>query len=145
MKIVRSLFANVIFCWWLLFLFAYFQFWMIIKFQGVSISSRNLSIDNILSLLMIFLILWVLFRILNFPLKNILKLLTIPVNALTLGLFSLILNVIVFYLFQYIANNYLHLITSFSDISIMLGNFWQTLVLSFLMSLWLTILNKLFN
>jgi putative membrane protein len=73
----------------------------------VSISQWSFSVDTIVSLLIVFGVLGFLFWVINSPVKKILSILTIPVNVLTLGLFSLLLNVLVFYLFQYIANTYI--------------------------------------
>ena len=73
----------------------------------MSISQWSFSVDTIVSLLIVFGVLGFLFWVINSPVKKILSILTIPVNVLTLGLFSLLLNVLVFYLFQYIANTYI--------------------------------------
>lgn len=138
MKVIRNLISNVIFCWWLLFAFAYFDLWIEILFQNMSIAQFQFSSENIGSVVMVFLILGIVFWIINFPIKKILSVLTLPINALTLWIFSLILNIVVFYIFQWIANTYI------ADITVNLWTIIQTLILSLLMSLGLTILNKLF-
>ena len=138
MKVIRNLISNVIFCWWLLFAFAYFDLWIEILFQNMSIAQFQFSSENIGSIVMVFLILGIVFWIINFPIKKILSVLTLPINALTLWIFSLILNIVVFYIFQWIANTYI------ADITVNLWTIIQTLILSLLMSLGLTILNKLF-
>ncbi len=138
MKVIRNLISNVIFCWWLLFAFAYFDLWIEILFQNMSIAQFQFSSENIVSVVMVFLILGIVFWIINFPIKKILSVLTLPINALTLWIFSLILNIVVFYIFQWIANTYI------ADITVNLWTIIQTLILSLLMSLGLTILNKLF-
>lgn len=138
MKVIRNLISNVIFCWWLLFAFAYFDLWIEILFQNMSVAQFQFSSENIVSVVMVFLILGIVFWIINFPIKKILSVLTLPINALTLWIFSLILNIVVFYIFQWIANTYI------ANITVNLWTIIQTLILSLLMSLGLTILNKLF-
>ncbi len=71
-----------------------------------------------------FLILAVLFWIVNNIIKVILKILTIPLKYLTFGLFSLVLNMFMLYLFEYFVNN------SAMGITIYLGTIMQVFVLS---------------
>ena len=138
MKVIKKLISNVLICSWLLFLFAYYEFWMRILLKESSISQWTFTTENIAFVLIVFWILGLLFRIINFPIKKILKILTIPVNAITLWLFSLVLNVIVFYLFQYVANNYI------GGVTVELWTILQTFVLSLLMAIGITVLNKIF-
>ncbi|MCX6824001.1 MAG: phage holin family protein [candidate division SR1 bacterium] len=76
----------------------------------------------------IFGILGIVFWLINSVLKNILKILTLPVRLITLGLSSLLLNIIVLYIFEQTVN-YLDL-----GIIIQLGTLVQTLVLSVILS-----------
>jgi len=52
----------------------------------------------------IFGILGILFRLINSVLKSILKILTLPIRMITLWLFSLLLNIIVLYIFEQTVN-----------------------------------------
>ncbi|OQB42260.1 MAG: Membrane protein of unknown function [candidate division CPR1 bacterium ADurb.Bin160] len=52
-----------------------------------------------------FLILAILFWIINNIIKVVLKILTIPLKYMTFGLFSLVLNMFMLYLFEYFVNN----------------------------------------
>lgn len=133
---LKSLLANVIICGLLLFLFAYFELGILITFYEVAIPDLSITGENILALVISFATLGFVFWILNSPIKSILKVLSFPVNALTLWLFSLVINVIIFYVFAWIATTYL------PDVSIQLGNIIQTLILSFVMALGITILKK---
>lgn len=143
MKLIRNLVSNVLICSWLLFLFAYYEFWIKISIQGVSMSQWNFSVESIASVLIMFGVLGFLFWVINTPVKKILSILTIPVNVVTLGLFSLILNVLVFYLFQYLANTYI------VGVHVDLGefgvrqDFLRILILSLAMSIGITVLNKI--
>jgi putative membrane protein len=71
-----------------------------------------------------FLILAVLFWIVNNVIKVILKVLTIPLKYMTFGLFSLVLNMFMIYLFEYFVNN------SSLWITVHLGTFVQVFLLS---------------
>jgi uncharacterized membrane protein YvlD (DUF360 family) len=57
---------------------------------------------------------------------------------LTLGLFSLVINVLIFYLFAWIMNTYFA-----GDVTVVLGNIIQTLILSFIMTFGITVLKKI--
>lgn len=48
----------------------------------------------------------VVFYIINIVLKPILKLVTLPINLLTLGLFSFVINAVCFWLVGYIVNGF---------------------------------------
>lgn len=76
----------------------------------------------------IFGILGVIFRLINSVLKSILKILTLPIRIFTLGLFSLILNLVVLYIFEQTVN-YLDV-----GITVQLGTFIQTAILSIILS-----------
>jgi uncharacterized membrane protein YvlD (DUF360 family) len=64
--------------------------------------------------------------------------LSCPVNFLTLWLASIAINVIVFYMFAYVVNNYLNL-----GVSVQLWAIRQTLILSFIMAISIAILTKI--
>jgi len=132
MKIIKNLIANIVVCWILLYVFNYFSL-------GIKFTFSNSSIENsIISLIWIFLILWFVFRVFNSPIKWILKTLSCPVNFLTLWLASIAINVLIFYLFAYVVNNYLDL-----WVAVKLWEIRQTLILSFIMSIWITVLTKI--
>jgi len=143
MKLLRNLVSNILICSGLLFLFAYYEFWIKISIQDVSISQWSFSVDTIVSLLIVFGVLGFLFWVINSPVKKILSILTIPVNVLTLGLFSLLLNVLVFYLFQYIANTYIVGVTVDLWEFGVRQDFLRLLILSLAMSIGITVLNKI--
>jgi uncharacterized membrane protein YvlD (DUF360 family) len=64
--------------------------------------------------------------------------LSCPVNFLTLWLASIAINVLIFYLFAYVINNYLD-----RWVAVKLWEIWQTFILSFIMSIGITILTKI--
>ena len=132
MKIIKNLIANVVICGALLFLFNYYSIWIRIDFTNPEIQ------ESILTLIWAFLILWFVFWVFNSPIKRILKTLSCPVNFLTLWLASIAINVLVFYIFAYVVNNYLDL-----GVSIQLWQIWQTLILSFIMAIGIAILTKI--
>ena len=132
MKIIKNLIANIVVCWILLYVFNYFSL-------GIKFTFSNSAIENsIVSLIWIFLVLGFIFRIFNSPIKWILKTLSCPVNFLTLWLASIAINVLIFYLFAYVVNNYLDL-----WVAVKLWEIRQTLILSFIMSIWITVLTKI--
>jgi len=53
-----------------------------------------------------YLSIWAIFWILDVIVKKIVKILTLPLNILTLGLFWIFINILFIYLFQYVINNY---------------------------------------
>lgn len=132
MKIIKNLIANIVVCGALLFLFNYYSIWIKISFANPETWS------SIVTLVSTFLILWFIFRVFNSPIKRILKTLSCPVNFLTLWLASIAINVLVFYLFSYAVNNYLDL-----WVTVQLWAIWQTLILSVIMWLWITVLTKI--
>jgi len=132
MKIVKNLIANIVICWILLFVFNYYSLWIKISFSNPEIE------NSIISLIGAFLVLGFIFRVFNSPIKWILKTLSFPVNFMTLWLASIIINVVIFYLFAYVVNNYLDW-----EITIKLWEIWQTLILSFIMSIGITVLTKI--
>lgn len=132
MKIIKNLIANIVVCGALLFVFNYYSIWIKISFANPEMWS------SIITLVSTFLILWFVFRVFNSPIKRILKTLSCPVNFLTLWLASIVINVLVFYLFSYVVNNYLDL-----GVTVQLWAIWQTLILSVIMWLWITVLTKI--
>ncbi len=132
MKIIKNLIANIVVCWILLYVFNYFSL-------GIKFDFSNPATENsIISLIWIFLILGFIFRVFNSPIKWILKTLSCPVNFLTLWLASIAINVLIFYLFAYVINNYLDL-----GVAVKLWEIRQTLILSFIMSIGITVLTKI--
>ena len=103
MKIIKSLIVNVIVSWGLLFLFSEVLWWW--EGFGIKILFEN-SDGSIIKIILVFLMLWLVFRVFNSPIKWILKVLSCPVNFMTFGLVSLVINVWIFYLFQYVVNTY---------------------------------------
>lgn len=73
-------------------------------------------------------ILGIVFRLINSVLKSVLKILTLPVRMVTIGIFSLVLNIAVLYIFEQ-TMNYLDL-----GITVQLGTLMQTFVLSVILS-----------
>ena len=132
MKIIKNLIANIVVCWILLFVFNRFSIWIKFVFSDPTIG------NSIINLAWIFLMLWFVFRIFNSPVKWILKTLSCPVNFLTLWLASIIINVAIFYIFAYVVNNQLD-----RWVTVKLWEIRQTLILSFIMSTWITILTKI--
>ena len=132
MKIIKNLIANIVVCWILLYVFNYFSLWIKITFSNPSVE------NSVISLIWAFLVLGFIFRVFNSPIKWILKTLSCPVNFLTLWLASIAINVLIFYLFAYVVNNYLDW-----EVMVKLWEIWQTLILSFIMSIGITILTKI--
>ena len=133
MKIIKNLVANIVISWALLFIFNYFSIWLKISFSDPEVWK------SIVSLIWTFLLLWLVFWIFNSPIKWLLKTLSCPVNFLTLWLASIIINVLVFYMFAYVVNNYLDW-----WVVVKLWQIWQTFILSFIMSIGITVLTKIF-
>ena len=130
-KPLTNTLANVAISGFLLWLLSYFKL-------GISISvDPELSV-TIYHLIGVFAVLGFVFWILNSPIKWIIQKLSFPVNMLTLGLFSLVINVFIFYLFEWIMDTYVS-----PDVIVDLGNFLQTLVLSLIMTVGITILKKI--
>ncbi|MFZ2150584.1 MAG: phage holin family protein [Candidatus Absconditicoccaceae bacterium] len=88
---------------------------------------------------MTFLILGFVFWFFNFILKRILKILTLPLKILTFGISSLIINVLVIYIFEYVVNTY----GVEFGIVVSLGTVLQVLVLSFIITLSYLLIKKI--
>ena len=130
MKLIKNLIVNIVVSAILLYIFNYFQLWIIISFKNPS--------SNIVDFIWVFLILGWIFWLFNSPIKRILKTLSCPVNFLTLWLLSLAINVLVFYLFQSVANSFFD-----GELTVTLWNILQTLILSFIIAAWTAILKKI--
>ena len=133
MKLLKSLIVNIIVSWGLLYLFGWWlwtNIWIKITFENPE--------NSIIKIIIVFLMLWLVFWIFNSPIKWILKLLSCPVNFLTLWLASLAINVLIFYIFQYVVNTYSNWL-----VEIKLWEIWQTLILSFIMAICTSILTKI--
>lgn len=130
MKLIKNLIVNIVICAVLLYVFNYYGLGIKIEFAQ--------STKSLVELIWIFLVLWWIFWVFNSPIKWILKTLSFPVNMISFWLASLIINVVVFYLFAYIANSFFD-----GELVVKLGQIRQTLILSFIMTLWLSILKKI--
>lgn len=99
-----------------------------------------------------YLIASIVFVILNFFLTPIIKLMLLPINLLTLGLFRWLTNVLVLYLFDLVydgidISSFMYSGFTSSIISLPSGNisiFWVLVLASLLMSLTYSIINTLF-
>jgi len=132
MKIIKNLIVNVVVCWALLFVFNYYSLWIKITFSNPAVE------NSVIGLIGAFLVLGFIFRVFNSPIKWLLKMVSCSVNFLTFWLASVVINVLVFYMFAYVVNNYLDW-----EIAVKLWEIWQTLILSFIMSLGITVLTKI--
>lgn len=130
MKLIKNLIVNIVICAVLLYVFNYYGLGIKIEFAQ--------STKSLVELIWIFLVLWWIFWVFNSPIKWILKTLSFPVNMISFWLASLIINVVVFYLFAYIANSFFD-----GELLVKLGQIRQTLILSFIMTLWFSILKKI--
>lgn len=66
---------------------------------GFHISFLSCSLET-------YLFVWFIFWLLNEIVKKIVKILSLPINIITLGLFSILINIWFIYLFAYVINNY---------------------------------------
>ena len=132
MKIFRRLIVNIVICWVLLYVFNYYWLWIKISFSNPEIEK------SIIKLVGTFLVLGFIFWIFNSPIKWILKTLSCPVNFMTLWLASIVINVLVFYMFAFVVNNYLDW-----EVMVKLWEIWQTLILSVIMGIGISILTKI--
>lgn len=132
MKLIKNLIANIVISWALLYVFNYYSIWIKITFSNPEIEK------SIITLVWAFLVLGLIFRIFNSPIKWILKTLSCPVNFLTLWLASIAINVLVFYMFAYVVNTFLD-----GEVVVKLWEIRQTLILSFIMAISIAILTKI--
>lgn len=131
MWLIKKLVVNIVISAILLFVLNYYQIWIIIELNGNN--------ESVIYTVGLFLVLWLIFWVFNSPIKWILKALSCPVNFLTLWLLSLVINVFVFYLFAYAANFFFD-----GELVVHLWEIWQTLILSFIMAIWISVLKKIF-
>ncbi len=132
MKLIKNLIANIVVSGALLYIFNYYSIWIKISFADPEVEK------SIIKLVLMFLSLGLVFWIFNSPIKWILKILSCPVNFLTLWLASIVINVLVFYMFASVVNNYLDW-----GVVVKLWEIWQTLILSVIMSIGITVLTKI--
>ena len=85
----------------------------------------------------IFGVLGIIFWLINSVLKNVLKILTLPIRIITLWLSSLLLNLIVLYIFEQTVN-YLDI-----GIGVQLGTLVQTFILSLILSVIYFLIKKI--
>ena len=117
LKFIKSLILNILLNGLVLYLFSeYLSSWFFVE-----------SIEY--SVLFTFIILSLLFWVINNIIKVFLKILTIPLKYMTFGLFSLVLNMFMLYLFEYFVNN------ANIGIIIHLGTMVQVFVLSLLVAI----------
>lgn len=83
----------------------------------------------------IYLLVWTVFWLLDTVIKKIVKILSLPLNILTLGIFGIIINIWFIYLFAYIVNNYIDVATV---------KVW-TIIQVFIVSMLIHVLNLLFK
>lgn len=107
---------NIIFRWAILS-FSIFLVERLLK--GIEAREKGWYVYVIMALIMAFL---------NIFLKPVLKFLSCPLMILTLGLFSLIINALIFYFTSYIANKFFHL-------NFYVRSFWDAILGAFLVSL----------
>ena len=86
----------------------------------------------------VYLAIWFIFWILNEIVKKIVKILTLPLNILTLGLFSILVNIWFIYIFAYVINNYFQNLAT-----VQLWTFLQVAIVSVLIWLLNLFLKKL--
>ena len=98
---------------------------------GFHVSFVNCSLE-------VYLLIWFVFWVLDEVVKKIVKILTLPLNLLTLGLFSILVNVWFIYIFKYVVNNYF---ASLANVSV--GTFIQVLLVSILIYILNLLLKKL--
>ncbi len=132
MKIVKNLIANIVISWILLYVFNYYSIWIKITFADPNVEK------SIFTLVWAFLVLWFIFWVFNSPIKWLLKIVSCPVNFITFWLASVVINVLVFYLFAYVVNTYLDW-----QVIVKLWEIWQTLILSIIMATGITVLTKI--
>jgi len=86
----------------------------------------------------IYLLVWAIFWFLNVVVKKIIKMLTLPLNILTLWLFSVIINIWFIYLFQFVINTYFQTIAT-----VQLWSFVQVAIVSIVIYILNLLLKKL--
>ncbi len=139
MKLLKNLLLNIVIYSWLLWVFAYFELGMRIFVSKIPLQKLPLDdFSSLMNLWLTFLCLWIVFWLLNSPVKKILTLVSIPVNVFTLGLFSLVINILIFFLFEWVVNDFFA-----PEIRIQLGTLLQVFILSIIMSVSSSFLRKI--
>lgn len=108
----------------------------------VSSNKFGLVIESKADIFQVFLLLGLVFWIVNFGIKRILHIITFPLKFLTLGISSIVINVGVFYFFQWFINeNY----SQFARVQLPSGDFgWvRVLILSVIISTVYALLSKI--
>lgn len=102
-------------------------------FPGLGFSLQSEYANDLIIYLFLGIVSW----FINVVLKSLLGLLTLPISALTFGVFSLILNFVLLYVFEQFVN-YLDL-----GVFVVLGNVVQVFVLSCILSFVYFIVKKI--
>ncbi len=123
---IKNLIINVVINWVILYFIHKYDLWFKVQATRYDVY-------------MTFLILWFVFWFFIFILKRILKILTLPLKILTFGISSLIINVLVIYIFEYVVNTY----EAEFWIVVSLGTVLQVLVLSFIITLSYLLIKKI--
>lgn len=118
-KILSSVFINTL----IIYIISKYVTWL------------DFTIDFNTCSLEVYLLIWAIFWFLYSILKKLIKILSLPLNILTLGLIGIVINIWFIYLFAYIVNNYVDLA------KVHLWNIGQV----FIMSILIYVLNLLFN
>lgn len=138
MKAFKSLFLTILMYGGLLWFFAYFELGMRVLIHQVPLHKIPLdTLVSIFHLSLSFFSLGALFWFLDSPVKKILMMVSIPVNMLSMGLFSIVMHLLIFFLFARVVNQYFS-----PHITLQLGSLFQVLILSFLMSVSSSFLRK---
>ncbi len=93
-KLFRRLFFSILLYWIALYLIHEYSGWWF----WIEATQYNVFLT--------FWILAVVFWTVNGIVKSVLKILTLPLRFITLGLFSLVLNMLMMYIFEFVVNNY---------------------------------------
>jgi len=126
MRIIKQILINIIISWLILYIITKY-----VPELGFVIKSDYKDT---------FIIFWIIgfaFWIINSLLKSILKILTIPIKYLTLWISSLIINIVVLYIFEQVVN-YLDI-----GITVSLGTISQTFILSLIITAIYFLIKKL--
>lgn len=123
---IKSLIINVVINWVILYFIHKYNLWFKVQATRYDVY-------------MTFVILWFVFWFFNFILKRVLKILTLPLKIITFGISSLIINVFVIYVFEYVVNTYKDQFW----IEVWLGSILQVVVLSFIITLSYILIKKI--
>ena len=124
-KLIRDIVLSILINAGILYGLSFYSFGILIETQGSPLEA--------------YLILGFFFWVVNFWLKKILHIVSFPLNLLTFGLFSVVINVVVIYFFANLIN------THYGDIaSITLPPEWlKVLILSIVVSFAYALLSKI--